>query len=70
MPRTTVWSLNLPNPNPGSKPPEPPPVRYLNLPYPNPSLIIHRLRQITANNFFEIRPKLTVSQFRGKKTFF
>ena len=46
------------------------PVRYLNLPYPNPSLIIHRLRQITANNFFEIRPKLTESQFRGKNNIF
>ena len=47
------------------------PVWYLNLPNPNPSLIIYRLRQITANNFLEISSRLTKSRVqREKKTFF
>ena len=55
------WYLNLPDPNPkpgGTQAPRTP-VRYRNLPHLNPSLIIYRLSQITANTFFKIRPRLT-----------
>ena len=55
-----IFSM-LPNPPEAS-------LRYFNL--PNPSLIINRLRQITATTILEIRHKLTNSRVQRKEYYF